>query len=202
MGSALTAAVLSRASPSGTRRRRPTGPRGPRWRATSRPTSRSSAPGSPGSGPPTTSPWRSPSLRIVVLEAEVAGFGASGRNGGWCSALFPASLRSLAGFARGRDAQDAAMRATVDEVLRVARPRASTATRPRAARSCWRGTGPSGCVRAGRVRRRGRCSPPPRPASGCGRPGPSARRTPRTARPSTPAGWCAGSPTRSTGAAS
>ena len=30
-----------------------------------------------------------PSLRIAVLEAEVAGFGASGRNGGWCSALFP-----------------------------------------------------------------------------------------------------------------
>ena len=30
-----------------------------------------------------------PSLRIVVVEAEVAGFGASGRNGGWCSALFP-----------------------------------------------------------------------------------------------------------------
>ena len=30
-----------------------------------------------------------PSLRIAILEAEVAGFGASGRNGGWCSALFP-----------------------------------------------------------------------------------------------------------------
>ena len=30
-------------------------------------------------------------LRIVVLEQEVAGFGASGRNGGWCSALFPTS---------------------------------------------------------------------------------------------------------------
>src|SRR5262245_50066162 len=25
-----------------------------------------------------------PSLRVVVLEREVAGFGASGRNGGWC----------------------------------------------------------------------------------------------------------------------
>ena len=33
-----------------------------------------------------------PSLRIAVVEAETAGFGASGRNGGWCSALFPASL--------------------------------------------------------------------------------------------------------------
>ncbi len=29
-----------------------------------------------------------PSLRIVVLEAEVAGFGASGRNGGWVSGFF------------------------------------------------------------------------------------------------------------------
>jgi len=51
-----------------------------------------------------------PGLRIVVVEAEVAGFGASGRNGGWCSALFPTSLG---------EAQDAAMRASVDEVHRV-----------------------------------------------------------------------------------
>ena len=28
-----------------------------------------------------------PSLRIVVLEAEIAGYGASGRNGGWCIGL-------------------------------------------------------------------------------------------------------------------
>src|SRR5215467_6931661 len=37
-----------------------------------------------------------PGLRIAVCEAEIAGFGASGRNGGWCSALFPASLAKLA----------------------------------------------------------------------------------------------------------
>jgi glycine/D-amino acid oxidase-like deaminating enzyme len=65
-----------------------------------------------------------PSLRVVVLEAETAGFGASGRNGGWCSALFPASsakLASLPGATReGAVAQHRAMRATVDEVLRVA----------------------------------------------------------------------------------
>jgi glycine/D-amino acid oxidase-like deaminating enzyme len=36
-----------------------------------------------------------PTLRIAVLEAEVAGFGASGRNGGWCSALFPTPWRTL-----------------------------------------------------------------------------------------------------------
>ena len=62
-----------------------------------------------------------PTLRIVVLEKEVAGFGASGRNGGWCSALFPASLSTLAtlGDRAGALAQHAAMRATVDEVARV-----------------------------------------------------------------------------------
>ena len=37
-----------------------------------------------------------PTLRIAVLEKEIAGFGASGRNGGWCSALFPQSIGTLA----------------------------------------------------------------------------------------------------------
>jgi glycine/D-amino acid oxidase-like deaminating enzyme len=63
-----------------------------------------------------------PSLRIVVLEREVAGFGASGRNGGWCSALFPAPVEWLArryGEQRAV-AQHRAMQATVDEVGRVA----------------------------------------------------------------------------------
>ena len=32
---------------------------------------------------------RDPALRIAILEKEVAGFGASGRNGGWASALYP-----------------------------------------------------------------------------------------------------------------
>lgn len=32
-----------------------------------------------------------PSLDIAILEAGFVGFGASGRNGGWCSSLFPAS---------------------------------------------------------------------------------------------------------------
>ena len=63
-----------------------------------------------------------PSLRIVVLDAEEAGFGASGRNGGWASALFPASLDALA---RESDRASAirlkrAMFATVDEIGRVA----------------------------------------------------------------------------------
>ena len=44
-----------------------------------------------------------PRVRVAVLEAEIAGFGASGRNGGWCSALFPASTAALA-RRHGRDA--------------------------------------------------------------------------------------------------
>jgi len=61
---------------------------------------------------------RDPSLRIVVVEKEIAGFGASGRNGGWCSALFPASHDAIAAVA-GRDgamAMQRAMNDTVDEV--------------------------------------------------------------------------------------
>ncbi|HEY7013603.1 MAG TPA: FAD-binding oxidoreductase [Streptosporangiaceae bacterium] len=63
-----------------------------------------------------------PALKIAVCERDIAGFGASGRNGGWCSALFPASLGKLERMA-GRDAAIAmyrAMQATVDEVGRVA----------------------------------------------------------------------------------
>jgi glycine/D-amino acid oxidase-like deaminating enzyme len=63
-----------------------------------------------------------PSLRVAVLEQEVAGFGASGRNGGWCSALFPASVGWLARrYGRERAvAQHRAMQSTVDEVGKVA----------------------------------------------------------------------------------
>lgn len=62
-----------------------------------------------------------PDLRIAVIEKEHAGFGASGRNGGWCSALLPTPLPKLA-RRYGRDAAIAmqrAMFATVDEVARV-----------------------------------------------------------------------------------
>jgi glycine/D-amino acid oxidase-like deaminating enzyme len=38
---------------------------------------------------------RDPDLRICVLEKSVCGFGASGRNGGWASALFPLSEQLL-----------------------------------------------------------------------------------------------------------
>jgi len=65
---------------------------------------------------------RDPSLRVALLEKEIAGFGASGRNGGWCTAAFPLSARWFKEHA-GREAAIAVQRAmydTVDEVGRVA----------------------------------------------------------------------------------
>src|SRR5437899_2593121 len=63
-----------------------------------------------------------PTLRVVVLEKEVAGFGASGRNGGWCSALFPASTAKVArqSSRTAAIALQRAMHDTVDEVGKVA----------------------------------------------------------------------------------
>lgn len=43
-----------------------------------------------------------PTIRVAIIEAEIAGFGASGRNGGWCSALFPTALHRVA-KEKGRD---------------------------------------------------------------------------------------------------
>lgn len=45
-----------------------------------------------------------PSLSISIVDAKYAGFGASGRNGGWVSALFPASLETLAQQSNREDA--------------------------------------------------------------------------------------------------
>jgi glycine/D-amino acid oxidase-like deaminating enzyme len=62
-----------------------------------------------------------PALRVAVVEKEIAGFGASGRNGGWCSPNFPVT----AGGLEKRFGAEAArnllltMRASVDEVGRV-----------------------------------------------------------------------------------
>jgi glycine/D-amino acid oxidase-like deaminating enzyme len=63
-----------------------------------------------------------PELRIAVLEAEVAGFGASGRNGGWCIGLL-AGMEGLLAHTDRRAQGIALQRAlfdTVDEVGRVA----------------------------------------------------------------------------------
>src|ERR1700721_4798899 len=36
-----------------------------------------------------------PALRVAVVEKEIAGFGASGRNGGWCSPNFSVTATGL-----------------------------------------------------------------------------------------------------------
>jgi glycine/D-amino acid oxidase-like deaminating enzyme len=62
------------------------------------------------------------SLRIVVLEERFAGFGASGRNGGWLSGLVPGDRNRMAGL-YGNDrvlAWQKALNDSVDEVIDVA----------------------------------------------------------------------------------
>ena len=151
-----------------------------------------------------------PSLRIVVLEREFAGFGASGRNGGWCSALFPLRVARARAAGTARDAavrMQRAMHDTVDEVGRVADGRGHRLRlRAAAARLSSRATrrsspGPASwwttSAASTGVRRRGglqllaadeaegtRAAPP-----AC-----SAAPTPRTAPRSTRCGSCAGSP--------
>lgn len=64
-----------------------------------------------------------PSLRVVVLEKEFVGFGASGRNGGWASAIFPVSLDRIAQTSSHTSAVrlQREMNATVGEIGRVVR---------------------------------------------------------------------------------
>ena len=64
-----------------------------------------------------------PALRITVLEARFAGFGASGRNGGWLAGLAPGS-RALLAKRHGRDSVitwQRMLNETVDEVIDVTR---------------------------------------------------------------------------------
>ena len=64
---------------------------------------------------------RDPSLSILVIEREICGFGASGRNGGWCVGELAAGVDSYARRA-GRDAALRLLRhvhGSVDEVGRV-----------------------------------------------------------------------------------
>ena len=140
-----------------------------------------------------------------------------GRNGGWCSALFPASLdvagRALARAATAPWPSTRRCGDTVDEVLRVA-----------AAEGIDAHVAKGGTIIAGPQPRRSGRGPRPRcatPAPGAAarttlrlldaaeatavlrrHPTCAARRTPRTAPPSTRRGWCAAWPTPSSDAAS
>ena len=69
-----------------------------------------------------------PDLRIVVLERSHVGHGASGRNGGWCSALLPISLTRIASR-HGRGPALAWQRAMFDTVNAVGRFAMSASSR-------------------------------------------------------------------------
>src|SRR5688572_3081990 len=61
---------------------------------------------------------RDPSLKVAIVERRIAGFGASGRNGGWCSSKLNVGLDAVArmyGRERARALQEA-LYLTVDEI--------------------------------------------------------------------------------------
>src|SRR6266496_413597 len=104
------------------------------WQARGLPPRRSSLPGSTEAdvcivGAGYTGLWTAyylsradPGLRIVVLEASFAGYGASGRNGGWVTAELPGSRARYARHPQGRNGVrelERHLRDTVDEVARV-----------------------------------------------------------------------------------
>ena len=62
-----------------------------------------------------------PDLRIAVVEREIAGFGASGRNGAWCTSEYPSGAESLANRYGPETARKIvhAMRETVGEIRTV-----------------------------------------------------------------------------------
>ena len=102
---------------------------------------------SPGCGPPTTSPRPTRRCGSPCSRPRPPGSAPRGRNGGWCSALFPASL-VVAGRAAATATAALAQHARDAGDRRRGRPgrwppRASTPTSPRAARSRWPAPAPS-----------------------------------------------------------
>jgi glycine/D-amino acid oxidase-like deaminating enzyme len=63
---------------------------------------------------------RDPSLQIVIVEREIAGFGASGRNGAWCAPDLNITMDRLARL-HGDDAARRTQQATYDAVDEVGR---------------------------------------------------------------------------------
>lgn len=63
-----------------------------------------------------------PAMDVTVVDRAFAGYGASGRNGGWLTAALPGSRAVLAAAGSGRDgviALERALRSQVDEVIDV-----------------------------------------------------------------------------------
>jgi len=62
-----------------------------------------------------------PGLKVAIVESEICGYGASGRNGGWCSPRFPVSASAMTsrwGPAAARSVL-MALQAAVDEIREV-----------------------------------------------------------------------------------
>ena len=59
-----------------------------------------------------------PGLSVAIIDAQQPGFGASGRNGGWCSAFSPMSLQAIAGSSNRESAKalQMALIQSVDEI--------------------------------------------------------------------------------------
>ena len=73
-----------------------------------------------------------PSLSIAILDARQPGFGASGRNGGWCSAFSPMSLQAVAATSNKQGAIDLqnALVSSVDEIgTHIVKPYSHTDSR-------------------------------------------------------------------------
>ena len=77
-----------------------------------------------------------PTLQVVIAEREIAGFGASGRNGAWCTSGFPTSMETMA-KRYGRESAIAMHRAMVGQQstkwAELQPPNTSTSTITRAA---------------------------------------------------------------------
>jgi glycine/D-amino acid oxidase-like deaminating enzyme len=67
---------------------------------------------------------REPSCRIAIVEAEIAGFGASGRNGGWC-AYYLSGIEAYMADPNRRESAWALQRAMFDAVDEVGRASAA-----------------------------------------------------------------------------
>ena len=132
-------------------------------------------------------------LRIAVLEKEIAGFGASGRNGGWASGLLPMSLEQVAKqSSRKRRSRCKMLRTTQWTRSAESLPRkASMPTSPRAATCGWRptncnsgGSGPTSRTlgHGGKPRMTSVCSIEERRKAASTRTGSSVACTPRIVR--------------------